>query len=187
MRKNIALQFIALLAMGIMLLWIAGMVGFFVHVKSYTVSTHKPHTEAIIVLTGGPNRINAGLDLLADDKADYLFISGVNTKVSAEQLIDMWRDDIQAPPCCLVLGHIAKNTHENAAEAYDWIIENDIKSARLLTSNYHMPRALLEFKTVMPEMPLQAHALVPEKTNWILTINEYNKTLFTLLRLSLKG
>ncbi len=166
------------------LFWVMGFIGFNVHIKGIP-SPKNERTDAIIVLTGGPDRINAGLDLLADKRAKHLFISGVNTKVSVEQLVSLWREDLRRPPCCIVLGHIAKNTFENATEARDWIEVNNIKSARLLTENYHMPRAWLEFISLMPQMDLHPHAITPDKTSSVLIVQEYNKTLFTLLRLKL--
>lgn len=166
------------------LLWAAGLMGFNVHVKGLP-PPEDTSAEAVIVLTGGPDRINAGLDLLAEKKAKHLFISGVNTKVSAKQLISLWREDMRKPPCCIVLGHEAQNTFENAAEAKDWIEINNIKSALILTENYHMPRAWLEFTAVMPQIDLRPHVIIPNSTGRFFALHEYNKTIFTLLRLKL--
>ena len=168
------------------LFWTAGFVGFSVHIKGMAQPDGQT-TDAIIVLTGGPDRINAGLDLLAAKKAKYLFISGVNTQVSVEQLVSLWRKDVRKPPCCIVLGHEAQNTFENAAEARDWIETNDIKSARLLTTDYHMPRAWIEFTALMPGIDFHANPIPAHKTNWFIIAGEFNKTIYTLLRLKLAG
>jgi len=170
----------------LLLAWSAGIVAFMVHVKGIP-APDTAHTDAIIVLTGGPDRINTGLDLLAAKQAEYLFISGVNTDVSVNKLLSLWRKDNQeAPPCCVVLGHVARNTLENAAEARDWIKENNVGSARLLTADYHMPRAKLAFELVMPQMDIYTHPIISARTNWFLIFQEYNKTLYTLFRLKLE-
>jgi len=165
------------------LFWVAGLWGFYIHIHSISVSDDSQKTQAIIVLTGGPNRINTGLDLLENNRAKYLFISGVNTKVSVKQLLSIWREDVTSVPCCIILGHIAKNTYENATEARDWIQINNIKSVRLVTAGYHMPRALLEFQSILPNTIITPHPLQAENKNLLLLINEYNKTIFTLVRL----
>jgi len=174
------------------LLWTAGFVGFNVHIKGL-INSDRSRTDAIVVLTGGPDRINAGLDLLADKKADYLFISGVDTRVSAEQLVAMWRAEAKRPPCCIILGHEAQNTIENAAEAKDWIRMNKIHSVRLLTSDYHMPRAHLAFAALMPDMDIRPYPVTSSdvrnnKTRYLyFAFREYNKTLLTWLRLHMNG
>jgi len=176
--------FIMITLTSCLIFWAAGFAAFNVHVRGLPQATNGS-TDAIIVLTGGPDRINRGLDLLAAKKARYLFISGVNTKVSQEQLIDMWRPESTNAPCCIILGHEARNTAENATEAKDWIDMNNIDSVRLLTTNYHMPRALLEFKHILPDLAIYTYALVPTKQNWPLVIAEYNKTLYTLAKLKI--
>lgn len=175
-----------------MLLWLAGFAAFCVHIKGL-YSRHDTHTDAIIVLTGGPDRINAGLDLLAAQKADKLFISGVDTRVTVEQLIALWKPETQTPPCCVVLGHQAQNTIENAAEARDWIRENDIHSVRLVTADYHMPRARLLFARQMPALDIRLHPIHsgPETLSlgryFTLIWREYNKTLLTWAGLQMRG
>lgn len=170
------------------LLWIAGLIGFSVHIKGLRPANFA-HTEAIVVLTGGPDRINTGLDLLAARKADYLFITGVDTRVSAEQLVAIWRHDVKQTPCCIILGHYARNTFENAAEARDWIKTNNIKSVRLLTADYHMPRAQLAFAAMVPGVELSLHPIASSDAAgsfpryMTLAVREYNKTLLTWARL----
>lgn len=174
----------AIVCVFIILLWCAGLLAFSVHIKGIA-PPGSVHTDAIIVLTGGPDRINTGLDLLEARQAEYLFISGVNTDVSVEQLVALWRKDHTAPPCCVVLGHFAKNTFENAAEARDWVGANNIASARLLTADYHMPRARLAFRSALPQMKLYPHPIASPKANWSIILDEYNKTLFTMFKFAL--
>jgi len=181
--KEITQQYITPTLCFVTIIWLAGLWGFYIHIYSLPKTDPDKTTQAIVVLTGGPKRINTGFDLLEQGKAKYLFISGVNTKVSVEQLLSMWKEDLETEPCCIILGHIAKNTSENASEAKDWIDMNNIQSIRLITANYHMPRALLEFEAIMPEMSITPHALKHNSHNILLLMNEYNKTMVTKLRL----
>ena len=187
-RSNIIPAFLV----AVILFWLAGFWGFNVHIKGMD-SGNDSQTDAIIVLTGGPDRINAGLDLLAAKKADYLFISGVDTRVSVEQLVSLWRPETKTLPCCIVLGHEAQNTIENATETRDWLLANHITSARLLTADYHMPRAYMIFSQQIPGVDIHPHPVHSGKASdsllryLHLAVHEYNKTLFTWLRLHLKG
>jgi uncharacterized SAM-binding protein YcdF (DUF218 family) len=114
-------------------------------------------TDAIIVLTGGKNRIEAGLSLLQEKRSDKLFISGVNKETTLADLVG-GRD----VPCCITLGYRAEDTIGNADEARDWVRENDIRSIRLVTSNYHMARARLEFDRAIPDLTIYDHPILNE-------------------------
>lgn len=125
------------------LVWFGGFVWFAHYINSYDIDTHTK-TDAIIVLTGGRNRISEGIRLLNDNLADKLFISGVPTDISIKQIekqANITADDESK----IELGRKAKNTLENAIETEEWIKKNNIKSIRLVTSSYHIPRSLQEF------------------------------------------
>ncbi len=125
------------------LAWFGGFVWFAHYINSYDIDTHTK-TDAIIVLTGGRNRISEGIRLLNDNLADKLFISGVPTDISIKQIekqANITADDESK----IELGRKAKNTLENAIETEEWIKKNNIKSIRLVTSSYHIPRSLQEF------------------------------------------
>ncbi len=146
-------------------------------------------TDAIIVLTGGNHRIKTGLELFAAGRARHLFISGVNPKVSTRDVTAMWNGDTALPPCCITLGHEAETTFENAQEARQWIAGHDYTSAILVTSTYHMKRALIEFRHALPGVDLTPYP-VPYKDYgpkdryfWILAFSEYNKGLLRRFQL----
>lgn len=145
--------------------------------------------EAIIVLTGGENRVKTGLDLLEAGQSDKLFISGVNPKTSTQDILKMWKDGPHKAPCCITLGHEAQNTEENARETKDWIEKNGIQSIRLVTSDYHMSRSLLEFGKGLPDLTILPHPIRSDDISvrnakfWKLIFGEYNKTILTWLRL----
>ena len=76
--------------------------------------------------------------------AEKLFISGVPTDISIQEIEE--QAQIKADnENKIILGRKATNTIENASETIEWINENNIKSIRLVTSSYHIPRSLQEF------------------------------------------
>lgn len=173
----------------LVLFWAIGWLWFAASVVAAKPQVPDTKTDAIIVLTGGDKRVNTGLDLLADGKADFLFISGVNTKVKPEELIALWRGDHEKVLPKLTLGYTADSTATNATESQEWIKKNDIHSVRLVTANYHMARSMLLMKQQMPELDIIKHPVVPAEFEpwkqqfWPLTFQEYNKYLMTWLRL----
>lgn len=173
------------------LLWALGGLWFAASVVSMKPQALDQKTDAIIVLTGGDKRVNTGLDLLSEGKSERLFVSGVNAKVKPEELVALWQGDHEKVLCCITLGYTADTTGANASESRDWINENNIKSIRLVTSNYHMARSSLIFHQTMPDVEIYKHPVVPDDFEpwksqfWPLAFEEYNKMLLTWLRLDL--
>ena len=149
-------------------------------------------TDAIVVLTGGSQRVQSGLQLLAAGKAKKLFVSGVYHGTDVSALLHAQRQTPDAAQCCIVLGHIADNTYGNALETAAWMRQEGYRSLRLVTANYHMRRALLEFGRAMPEARIVPHPVFPETVRqerwWAwpgtldLIIGEYDKYLWALAR-----
>ena len=149
-------------------------------------------TDAIVVLTGGSDRLAVALDLLSADKGQKLFVSGVYHGVDVRQLLDLSQHSPEDLSCCVVLGYEADNTRGNAIETAAWMKEQGFTSLRLVTATYHMPRSLLEFRRHMPDIQIIAHPVFPEhfkRDNWwmwpgssTLLITEYTKYLVALVR-----
>lgn len=171
-----ALAFLFLLAG-----WGGGLGMFIYQTGRMKVPDSNIHTDAIIVLTGGADRINTGLDLLAHGSAEKILISGVNQKVTLEQIMKLWPGEMENPETRVYIGHMAQNTQQNAAEARQWAEQMYVRSARLVTSDNHMPRALLEFRHAIPDVDILPHPV--KSKNLSLTMKEYNKTIFAALRL----
>lgn len=184
-----ALKISCLTVAGLFWIWAIGFVLFLIGINA----THPPqkleYTDAIIVLTGGQHRINTGLDLLMLGKADHLFISGVNPNVTIENLVSLWDPNFSYIPCCIALGYAASNTEGNARESSEWARAQNIKTIRLVTSNYHLPRAWLEFNHALPRYKIIAHPISPtsvegDSRHFLkLSLGEYNKTVLTWVRL----
>lgn len=174
-------------------LWWCGFLVFAWQINNYPHDI-EDHTQAIIALTGGRNRIAEAIKLLNDGKADMLFISGVGKQSSLKAIQKRNRISITAENRVFI-GKEATNTVENAIETKAWIHNNKITSIRLVTSNYHIPRSITEFKTLNPGLKIVVHPvyseLVEKKwwTSWhtfSLIFSEYNKFLYVYIRSNLQ-
>jgi uncharacterized SAM-binding protein YcdF (DUF218 family) len=178
------------------LIWLLGLAGFASLIPSDIDDKDSP-TEAIVVLTGGSERLSTGLDLLESGLAKKLFVSGVYRGVDVHALVKLSKHAPQALECCVALGYAADNTIGNAQETAAWMRTEGFKSMRLVTGNYHMPRALLEMTSALPEATVIPHPVFPEhvKTEawwykprtFALIASEYTKYLVAKLRIFLEG
>jgi uncharacterized SAM-binding protein YcdF (DUF218 family) len=149
-------------------------------------------TDAIVVLTGGPGRVPAGLDLLARRRAGKLLVSGVYRGVDVTELLRVVRQAPHAVECCIVLGYSAETTTGNAAETRDWMRREGFRSLRLVTADFHIPRSVIEFRRAMPEIAIVLHPVATEwlkRDRWwtrretvLRLVGEYNKLLASLVR-----
>ncbi|WP_425407497.1 YdcF family protein [Hwanghaeella sp.] len=149
-------------------------------------------TDAIVVFTGGSLRLEAGLRLLSAGKARKLFISGVHRGVDVEELKRVWKQAPETVDCCIVLGYEADDTSGNARESADWVNGEGYRSIRLVTADYHMPRSLIEFRMLAPEVTVIPHPVHPphvKTSEWykypgtaLLIAGEYTKTLVAVVR-----
>ncbi len=168
------------------LLWVYGFIIFTGLVSSMNEPKEIEKTDAIIVLTGGTNRIDRALDLLSEGKTDHLFVSGVNKSVKLKELLSTYRKPL--PDCCINLGYEADNTLGNAIETRKWVEANNIKTIRLITATYHMQRSLLEFHHALPDIKIIPHPVIPgnfspdEEKFWKLCFLEYHKLLLSFVR-----
>ncbi len=117
--------------------------------------------DAIVVLTGGSQRIGEAARLLRARRAKRLLISGVNRKTSEAAIRRVAQIDRTLFDCCVTLGYGARNTRGNAVEARDWQRRHKFRSLIVVTSAYHMPRSLTELALKMPDVELIAHPVVP--------------------------
>jgi uncharacterized SAM-binding protein YcdF (DUF218 family) len=182
---------LARLVAAAILVWLGGF-GWFVASSYLMHADPSSTTDAIVVLTGGRQRLETGLELLAGGKAKKLFISGVNQRVDREELLRSVGPLPENAACCIVIGHSADNTFGNARETAGWMHEEGYRSLRLVTGWYHMRRSLLEFERAMPRVrvvphPVFAHRVDPERWwSWhgapLLVLGEYDKFLISWAR-----
>ncbi len=149
-------------------------------------------TDAIVVLTGGAERLRTGLELLAAERASKLFISGVYSGVDVAEILRVSRRAPEEIACCIELGHSAADTAGNAEETARWMAVEGFRSLRLVTASYHMPRSLAEFRRAMPGVVLVAHPVFTDNVHieqwwrWPgtarLIASEFTKYLVSVLR-----
>ena len=121
-----------------------------------------PRTDAIVVVTGGAQRVGDAMGLLGAERGRRLLISGVNEKTGREELAKLNPATRDLLACCVDLDYRARNTIGNAIETRRWVRRHDFRSLLVVTSNYHMPRTLAEFAHAMPGVELVAHPVVTE-------------------------
>lgn len=182
---------LALAWMIVLALWAAGFAWFGASLPDHVADT-TTHTDAIVVLTGGTERVSTGIDLLAAGLGKRLLVSGVHRDVGVAELLRQSPDAPASLACCIDLGYAAGDTVGNAEEAAEWMRAQGFRSLRLVTANYHLPRSLLEFHSAMPDVEIVEHPVFPASmpgTGWwrrpasvSLVALEYCKYLVALLR-----
>ena len=175
---------------GLIFLWTAGLIRFADSIPKL-IQEPTRHTDAIIVLTGGSGRLEEGLNLLERNMAHTLFVSGVYQGLDVKTLFKMFKRKPQGLESRISIG-TAMNTQGNAMETADWFRGVGYKSMRLVTSAYHMPRSIIEFKHAMPNRQIIAHPVFPAHVKvdewWAwsgtaeLIASEYTKFLLAGLR-----
>jgi uncharacterized SAM-binding protein YcdF (DUF218 family) len=110
--------------------------------------------DAAIVLTGGPDRLTDAARLLSSGATKHLLISGVGGRADLDDLIRVTPALAPYASCCIDLGHQALNTRGNAEEAASWARARKFKSLAIVTAGFHLPRAMLEFQKILPDMDL---------------------------------
>ncbi len=181
---------IALLAVDcIFVPWFCGFIWFGQKINDYNDYDLK-YTDAIVVLTGGRNRIAKAVKLMNNNMAEHLFISGVEKHTSLNAIVKSLKISINNPDK-VELGYDATDTIGNAREIKDWVEKNNIKSVRLITSNYHIPRSLAEIKAYNLPLEIELTPVYSENVanywwqSWgtfKLIVSEYNKYLVVVLR-----
>ncbi len=191
-------RYLIVIAGAIVAIWFCGLLLFVLTIEGLEepqVSGDLQSTDAIVVLTGGSERVMTGLELLNSRKGKKLFISGVHQGLTLDHLLGSQPVSKELRDCCIILGYAAESTLGNADETETWMTLEDYHSLRLVTANYHMPRSLLIFHSAMPDMLIIPHPISPDSVKlqqwWrrpgtaSLLVTEYNKYLLASLRLHL--
>lgn len=141
-------------------------------------------SDAAVVLTGGAGRIEAAVGLLENAQVQRVLISGVNIQVRERDLEHIVGIPPETLSCCVDLGRAARNTWGNAEETAAWVRARNYQRITVVTADYHMPRSLLIFAHVMPDIALVPHS-VSAPASVYGKAKEYSKYILTLLAMRL--
>jgi len=158
------MRHISLVVVSILAVLVAGLQHFVLTLPK-PLSTQPEYTDGIVVMTGGQQRLTDGIQLLSDGFASKLLISGVGKGVDRDILVrelDLNQSQTNSLFCCVELDHAAQDTRGNADIAHQWAKTHRMASLRLVTANYHMPRALLVFSRKMPDITLYQWPVNPD-------------------------
>jgi uncharacterized SAM-binding protein YcdF (DUF218 family) len=155
----------ATIVAGLAIVFVAAAIGFVGFLSQLRGAEIKPtrRADGIVVLTGGSSRVSDAMELLADGYGKRLLISGVHPTNAASDISRSLSDNQSLLGCCVDLDRSAVNTRSNAAETRRWVHERGFKSLIVVTSNYHMPRAIVELSHAMPDIALIPFAVVGDK------------------------
>ena len=153
------MKFLTFIAI-IVLIWLVGLFAFADRVRGYTPAAEPARADAIVALTGpSAERVNAAIRLLEQDKGKRVLISGVNREVRRQELRALTPGSSKLFNCCVDLGFEAEDTVGNAQEIAAWADAKDYDSLIVVTSDYHMPRALTEIRAAAPDLALTPYAV----------------------------
>ncbi len=180
-------------ATGIILL--AGGFGWFVFNIASDEVTLDTKADGIVALTGAAARIPDAIELLATDRGKRLLITGVHRATSSKEIARITPLYSRYFTCCIDLDRSALNTFGNALETKRWARAHNFNSLIVVTSNWHMPRAMAELAHQLPDVTLIAYPVISEKVKtepWWSNLDtarflfaEYLKYILALARMHL--
>lgn len=156
---------------------VAWVIGFVLFVALLPRPAGERKTDGIIVLTGGPNRIERGLSVLDKGEAKRMLVSGVNLTVRPRDFMNMFHVPPQRFACCIDLGQDAVDTRSNGEESAAWVKKNGYRSIRLITTDWHMPRARFELRQALPDSVTIVPDAVRSEPDLRALLTEYHKYL----------
>lgn len=142
------------------LIWLVGLFAFADRVRGLTPADEPTRADAIVALTGpSAERVNAAIRLLEQGKGQRVLISGVNREVRRRELRELTPGSSRLFNCCVDLGFEAEDTVGNAQEIAAWARAKDYDDLIVVTSDYHMPRSLVEIRGALPGVRLTPYAV----------------------------
>jgi uncharacterized SAM-binding protein YcdF (DUF218 family) len=153
----------ALLVLGLVVLLVGA--GFLWFVRALPVQEVMPPrgADGIVALTGAAFRINDAVDLLAAGHGRRLLISGVNPMTRSGEIARSMPEHQRWFSCCIDLDHSALNTIGNAIETRRWVKDQGFVSLIVVTSNFHMPRAMAELGHQLPGVVLVPFPVISDR------------------------
>jgi len=155
--------FLTMAAGATALILLAGGFAWFVsHIAADEV-TLDTKADGIVALTGAAARIPDAIELLATERGKRLLITGVHRATSSREIARLTPLYSKYFSCCIDLDRSALNTFGNALETKRWAREHNFNSLIVVTSNWHMPRAMAELEHQLPDVTLIPYPVISEK------------------------
>ena len=175
------------------MLLLCGFAAFILHISREVPPSPMSKADGIVVLTGkGGGRLQAGADLLTNNFAERLLISGVNpatTSAQVQALLGLNNDEYA---CCVDLDYEAEDTIGNGQQTANWARALGYETIILVTSDYHMPRAKVEITAAMDGIKIIAFPVKSKQIDdqpwwmradhWKRLLTEYGKLLLSYAR-----
>lgn len=158
-------------------LFLAWAIGFLWFVVALPRPSDGMTTDAVIVPTGGPGRIARGLAVLEGGLAKRMLVSGVDPEVRPQEFAAQFGVSPRTMACCVTLGFSAVDTRTNAAETAKWVAQNEVRSLRLVTTDWHMRRAAGELDRTLPGHVTVIRDAVPSQPELRTLFIEYHKLI----------
>lgn len=186
----------AVILLVVILVWTVGLVAFAGRIARSTPPPEPPAADGVVALTGASDaRITAAMKLLETGKGRRMLISGVNPQASRADIRGVAKATRRLYDCCVDLGFQALDTVGNARETAKWARKHHYDSLIVVTSDFHIPRAMLELRAALPDATITPYPVRSGELNarrWWRTqdsarrmILEYSKYLAILARESL--
>jgi uncharacterized SAM-binding protein YcdF (DUF218 family) len=149
------------------------------------------NADGIVALTGGASRIADAMELMAAGRGKRLLISGANRTTTLGEISRLNPEYARVVGCCVDFDR-SRNTLGNAVETKRWAESRGFRSLIVVTSNYHMPRALAEIAHQLPDVTLVPFPVVTHRQRaepwWAggrLLFSEYVKYMWARVRMGL--
>ena len=143
---------------GMLWLFVLGFVLFAARVNR-TPDATLARADGIVVLTGGPARIEEAARLLQDRRGGRLLISGINPQTGRDSIQKLTQLPSAKFDCCVDLDYAAQDTIGNATETRKWVALHHYSRVIVVTSRFHMPRSLAELGRALPGVELIPHSV----------------------------
>ena len=157
------------------LVWVIGFLWFVVALP--LPAEDRVTTDAVIVPTGAAGRIPRGLAVLEQGLAKRMLVSGVDREVKPGEFAAEFSVSADQMDCCITLGFAAVDTRSNAAETAKWVAQNEVRSLRLVTTDWHMRRAAAELNRTLPPSVTVIRDAVPSHPDLGTLFLEYHKLI----------